>query len=155
MAERNSAAAASSAAANSKEVAVQAGVETGRGIRLRDVLSDDEIRPFLQRSDLRAWSVVAVNFGIIGVAFALPVLWLNPLTILLSIILLGGRQLGLAVINHDCAHSVFFRSRPLNEFIGHWVCGGLLNTSLYAYRSYHLKHHQYAGTGWWLERVRQ
>ncbi len=118
----------------------------GAAVKLSDVLSNDEIRPFTVRSDIRAAWMVLFNFAIIGAAFALPVLWTNPLTILLSILLLGGRQLGLAVVYHDCSHSVFFRTRWLNDFIGHWLAGGLLNTSMYAYRNYHLKHHRFAGT---------
>jgi fatty acid desaturase len=109
-------------------------------------LTKAEIQPFLERSDSRAWWMVAVNFVLVAVAFSLPVLWLNPLSILASVLLLGGRQLGLAVIYHDCSHGVFFKTRWLNDFVGHWVCGGLLNTSLYAYRAYHLGHHRFAGT---------
>lgn len=118
----------------------------GAAVKLSDVLESDEIQPFLVRSDMRAWGMVAINFGIITAALALPIMWLNPITIVLSIALLGGRQLGLAVIYHDCSHGVFFRTRWINDFIGHWIAGGLLNTSMYAYRAYHLKHHRFAGT---------
>jgi fatty acid desaturase len=118
----------------------------GAAVRLSDVLTRDEMQPFMARSDARAWFMVLANFALIVVAFALPALWPNPLTVLACLLLLGGRQLGLAVLYHDCAHGVFFRTRWLNDVIGHWVCGGLLNTSMYAYRAYHLKHHQFAGT---------
>jgi fatty acid desaturase len=117
-----------------------------RAIKLSDVLSADEIRPFLMRSDARAFLMLGSNLAILFIAFALPVFWFNPLTVVLAILLLGGRQLGLAVIYHDCSHSVYFRTKWLNDFIGHWVCGALLNTSLYAYRTYHFKHHRFAGT---------
>jgi fatty acid desaturase len=30
--------------------------------------------------------------------------------------------------------------------VGHWLCGGPVNTSLYGYRDYHLQHHRLAGT---------
>ncbi len=118
----------------------------GAAVRLSDVLTSEEIRPFMARSDLRAWWVVACNVLLITAAFTLTALWPNPLTVLASVVVLGGRQLGMAVIYHDCAHGVFFRTRWLNDLIGHWVAGGLLNTSMYAYRAYHLKHHQFAGT---------
>lgn len=118
----------------------------GAAVRLSDVLTPGEMKPFMVRSDGRAWLMVLANLAIIAVAFALPVLWLNPLTVIAGLLLLGARQLGLAVIYHDCSHGVFFRTRWLNDVIGHWVAGGLLNTSMYAYRAYHLKHHQYAGT---------
>lgn len=115
-------------------------------VKLSDVLSVEEMSPFLERSDARAWWMVTANVAIISAAFALPVLWLHPLSILLAIVLLGGRQLGLAVLYHDCSHGVFFRTRWLNDIVGHWVAGALLNTSMYAYRTYHLKHHRFAGT---------
>ena len=115
-------------------------------VRLTDVLSRKEVEPFTKRSDLRAFWMVGVNFVIIAAAFALPVLWPNFLSVIVAVLLLGGRQLGLAVIYHDCSHSVLFRTRWLNDFVGHWIAGGLLNTSMYAYRNYHLKHHRFAGT---------
>ena len=123
---------------------------TGAAVKLSDVLSDVETQPFLQRSDWRAGWMVLVNFAIIGAAFALPLFATGPaalaLAVLLSVLLLGGRQLGLAVVYHDSSHGVFFRTRWLNDFVGHWLAGGLLNTSMYAYRNYHLKHHRFAGT---------
>ena len=124
--------------------AIDSGV--GAAVKLSDFLPADDLQAFTARSDLRAGWMVFVNVGIIVGAFALPILWTNPLTILLAVLLLGGRQLGLAVVYHDCGHGVMFRTRWLNDFFGHWVAGGLLNTSMYAYRSYHLKHHRFAGT---------
>ena len=118
----------------------------GAAVKLSDVLKPEEIKPFVARSDLRAWWMMAVNFAIIVGAFALPIIWLNPITVILAILLLGGRQMGLAVVYHDCSHGVFFRTRWLNDFVGHWIAAALLNTSMYAYRSYHLKHHRFAGT---------
>lgn len=105
-----------------------------------------EMRPFLARSNGWAAWVTSFNLGVVASAFALPVLWLNPLTLLLAVLLLGGRQLGLAVLYHDCAHRVFFRARPLNDWVGTWLFGGLLNVSLSRYRAYHLEHHRHAGT---------
>ena len=86
------------------------------------------------------------NLAVMAAAFALPALWLNPLTVLLAVLLLGGRQLGLAVLYHECAHQIFFKARSLNDFFGTWLFGGLMNTSLVRYRAYHLDHHRHAGT---------
>lgn len=121
-------------------------VSVDAAVKLSDVLSRDQIQPFIERSNVRASWMVLVNFALIAAAFALPILWTNPITILLAVLLLGGRQLGLAVVYHDCSHGVFFKTRWLNDFVGQWVSGGLLNTSMYAYRKYHLKHHRFAGT---------
>ncbi|MEQ9661922.1 MAG: fatty acid desaturase family protein [Parasphingopyxis sp.] len=115
-------------------------------LSLKDAISKEELRELLRPSDLKAWGILIVNLAIIAGAFAMAIVWPNPLTVILGILLLGGRQLGLAVILHDCAHHAFFKSRKVNEMIGHWLCGGSTNVSLFAYRAYHLKHHQHAGT---------
>ena len=115
-------------------------------MKLSDALSKDELRSLRRKSDLRASLSLAWTWGLIAFAFAIAVIWPNPLTILLGIILLGGRQLALGVINHDCAHHAFFKSPKVDDFVGHWICGAPMNISLPAYRAYHLKHHKYAGT---------
>jgi len=111
-----------------------------------DFLTREEIASCLARSDLKAAAVLAINYAIIAGAFALAIVWPNPLTMLAAIAVLGARQLGLEVLNHDCAHSIFFRRRRTNELVGQWLCGGPVNTSLYRYRDYHLQHHRLAGT---------
>ncbi len=113
---------------------------------LADYLSTEEMRPMLARSDAWAAWITAFNLGVIGCAFMLPALWLNPFTLLLSLLLLGGRQLGLMVLQHECAHYVLFKNRQLNNVFGKWLFGGLMNSSLARYRAYHLNHHRYAGT---------
>lgn len=114
--------------------------------RVNEVLSTEEVAACLARSNWRAALVLLGNYAMIAGAFAVAIIWPNPLTILLAILLLGGRQLGLEVIKHDCAHGVFFTRRQVNEVVGHWLCGGPMNSSLYLYRDYHLGHHRYAGT---------
>ena len=36
--------------------------------------------------------------------------------------------------------------KKANDFFGQWFCGAIGNTSVFAYRDYHLKHHSHAGT---------
>jgi fatty acid desaturase len=115
-------------------------------IHARDYLSSAEIEEALSRSNARAIAILLSNYAIIAAAFALSILWPNPLTFLATVVILGGRQLGLEVLNHDCAHAIFFRNRRVNEVVGHWLCGGPMNTSLFRYRDYHLEHHRHAGT---------
>ena len=47
------------------------------------------------------------NYVITAALFALMAIWTNPLTILLGVILLGGRQLGFGVIVHECGQQQF------------------------------------------------
>jgi fatty acid desaturase len=55
--------------------------------------------------------------------------------------LIGSRQLGLAILMHDAAHQALARTHWLNEFLGSWASGDAVAADLYAYRPYHLKHH--------------
>ncbi len=111
-----------------------------------NILSKAELSQLRQRSDLKALFTLASNWGIIVIAFALAIIWPNPISILLSILLIGGRQLGLGILTHDCCHNALFTSIKTNEFVGHWLCGAAINLSFFDYRQYHLQHHRYAGT---------
>ncbi len=115
-------------------------------LKLSDYLTKEELQEFSKASDMRALGIVFINWGMIAGAFALAIAWPNPLTILAAILILGGRQLGLGVIQHDCSHHAFFSNQKVNEFVGHWLSGAAINTSVHAYRAYHLKHHKHAGT---------
>jgi fatty acid desaturase len=64
-------------------------------LKLSDVLTKDELRELRQKSDLRALATLSWNWALIAAAFAVAIIWPNPLTILAGIIILGGRQLGL------------------------------------------------------------
>ena len=102
----------------------------------------EEIRPLAQRSDLMGFALVAHCWAVIVAAVVL-VVWLpNPLTVLLAIMVIGSRQLGLAILMHDAAHNALFKSTWLNQFAGHWLCGRPILADLEAYRRYHLKHHR-------------
>lgn len=113
---------------------------------IEDRVTPEEMRRFLARSNVRAAWMTGFNLLVVACAFALPALWLNPVTLVAAVLLIGGRQLGLAVLYHECAHRSFFESRKLNDGFGRWLFGGLLNTSLTRYRNYHLAHHRHAGT---------
>jgi fatty acid desaturase len=115
-------------------------------VKLSDALSKEDLRALREKSDLRAAASLLWTWALIAGAFALFVVWPNPLTFLAGAVILGGRQLALGVINHDCAHHAFFRHPKVDDFVGHWICGSPMNISLPAYRAYHLKHHKYAGT---------
>lgn len=115
-------------------------------MNFRDLLTREELAPFLSKSDARGWWILACNWGLIAVAFALPAVWFNPLSIVLSLVLLANRQLGLAVLMHECAHYSLFRTRELNQWVGHWLCGAPVLVQLDGYRQYHMQHHRQAGT---------
>lgn len=108
----------------------------------KQYLSSDEIRPLAARSDVMGYVLVAHAYGVIALALALFSIWPNILTLLLAIMIIGSRQLGLAILMHDAAHSALFKTRSLNEFFGIYVCGAPILAEMLGYRHYHLTHHR-------------
>lgn len=109
-------------------------------------LTSDEIRPLARRSDAMGALLVAHAYGVIFGAVFLFSLWPNPLTFFLAVILIGSRQLGLAILMHDAAHRALFKSGVLNEWMGVWICGNPILADMAAYRHYHLTHHRHTQT---------
>ncbi|NCF17943.1 MAG: fatty acid desaturase [Haliea sp.] len=115
-------------------------------MKASDVLSSEELKFFTERSDARGAWIVLFNWGFIAAIFAVVALWTNPLTILLAIPLLGGRQMGLAVLMHEAGHKSLFRSVHLNEWVGQWLCAYPILGDCDAYGASHREHHRTAGT---------
>ncbi len=86
--------------------------------------------------------LVAHCWGVIAAAIAVGV-WL-PILIPLCVMVIGTRQLGLAILMHEAAHGGLSRYLNLNDFLGHWLCAVPIGASLTAYRPYHLSHHRFA-----------
>lgn len=136
---------ASPSGAQSASASVQANA-SALGWDWRDSLTRSELQELLEIDDRRAWLTLATNWGIVFASFALVAWAANPLTILLAIFAIGGRQLGLAVIMHEAAHRTFFKNRTLNDWAGNWLAAYPVWTDLVPYRHYHLKHHAKTGT---------
>jgi fatty acid desaturase len=115
-------------------------------MRITDVISPAELRRWSARSNWHGIRVVAANWAMIAAIFAGVALWTNPLSILLGIFLLGGRQLGLAVLMHECGHGSLFANRRANEIVGQWLCAYPVMTDMHRYAAGHLGHHRFAGT---------
>lgn len=114
-------------------------------INAHDFLSKEEIRELRAPSDLRAAGMFVFNWALIFVAFALVVWETNLLTLLVALMILGGRQLGLGILLHECAHRSFFSSQRLNDGVGHWFAGLAIFVPIDFYRPYHFKHHTRTG----------
>ncbi len=109
-------------------------------------MSTEEIRPLAKRSNLMGLWLVVHCWGTIALAVALFAIWSNVLTFVLAIMVIGSRQLGLAILMHEAAHNALFKTRAFNEFAGEWLCGRPILAELGAYRHYHLTHHRFTQT---------
>jgi fatty acid desaturase len=89
------------------------------------------------KSGWRGLWLVAHAWGSIGLAMLAGARW--PWLIPLCVMVVGTRQLGLAILMHDAAHGLLHPNRRINDWVGHWLCAPTLK----AYRPYHLQHHRY------------
>lgn len=108
-----------------------------------DFLAPEQVRALGGTSDLMGALLVLHAWALIAGAMALFVWWPNPFTFLLAVMVIGTRQLGLAILMHDAAHGLLFANRRLNEWVGAWLCAYPVVASLALYRPYHLSHHRH------------
>jgi fatty acid desaturase len=111
-----------------------------------DIFSKEEIARLTARSDAMGWRALLFTWGVIGLVFAALARWPHPLTWVLAIVILGGRQLSLAIMLHDAAHGTLFKTRWLNEVLADYACGSAVGVDIGRYRRHHLVHHRETGT---------
>ena len=112
-------------------------------VKVSDYLTPEQIRRLRGKSDLIGAMLVLHAWALIAGSMALFVWWPNPITFLVAVMVIGGRQLGLAILMHDAAHGLLFADRRLNDSVGSWLCAYPVFTSLVLYRPYHLQHHRF------------
>ena len=115
-------------------------------MQISDYLDRAEVARFTARSDVHGWRLVLGNWLAIAAIFAVAGTYPNPVTIVLAVILLAGRQLGLSVLMHECGHRTLFRTAALNDTVGQWLCALPVMSDLPSYARGHLQHHRNAGT---------
>ncbi|MGH6971583.1 MAG: fatty acid desaturase, partial [Caulobacteraceae bacterium] len=106
----------------------------------------DEWKPLAARSSWRGLALVAHCWIVIGLTMAVVILspallgpfW--PVLIVPAAMIIGARQLGLAILMHDAAHGALHPNAKVNDFVGEWLCSG----GVARYRKYHLQHHKFA-----------
>ena len=103
--------------------------------------SREELRDLMRVRSWRGWLSILLDWAIIGASFALVPVRPNPLTVVVALFVIGGRQLGLAVLMHEAAHGTLLRDRHWNDWAGTWLCAYPVWSDIRIYRPYHLKHH--------------
>jgi fatty acid desaturase len=114
--------------------------------RVTDYFDAVEIRRLTTASDLHGFVALITSWSMIAASFALVAWNPNALTVIVALIVLGGRQLALAILMHEAAHRSLFRTRRLNLVLGEWLCAAPTWGSLERYRKHHLRHHAHTNT---------
>lgn len=63
-------------------------------MKIVEMLSQEEIARFSARSDVNGAWLLACQWGLLAVIFGTVAAWPNAMTVVLGVLLLGGRQLG-------------------------------------------------------------
>ena len=109
-----------------------------------DIFSQQEIRQFSRRSNIKGVLLVAHCWATILLVWVICSLWPHPLTIMVAMLVVGSRQLGLVILSHDAAHHLLLTSRRANDWVAEWLLNRpLLEASVVPYRQYHFAHHRY------------
>ncbi len=93
---------------------------------IRELLTAEELARVTRKDDLRATYIVLFDWFMVIGLFVLAAAFPNPLTILMTVVLLGSRQMALGVLVHETGHKSFFTSQSVNDLVatslyGYWV----------------------------------
>ncbi len=120
--------------------------------KLTELLGKDTVVSLHQRSDLQGWRAILSVWVIIIAAMAAIVwaqqqaLWIAIPTIIVAIAVIGGRQLGMAILMHEASHRSLFNNVWLNDHLTNWLCGHPVFLEIHKYRKHHFIHHAKTGT---------
>ena len=113
---------------------------------IRELLTAEELARVTSKDDLRAACIVLFDWAMVIGLFVLAAAFPNPVTILFTVLLLGGRQMAFGVLVHETGHKSFFTSQSVNDFVATWLSGYWVFSDKDAYMKGHLMHHKDCGT---------
>ena len=112
-------------------------------IKPNEILFSSEIEYLRKKSSFMGILLVVHAWAIIFTSVFLFVMLPNIFTFLFAIIIISGRQLGLAILMHEGAHGLLTNNVKINNFISQFFCAFPMGVDTYDYRHYHLKHHRH------------
>lgn len=87
-----------------------------------------------------AWTVIGLCMAAVSLTGH------HPLVLVAAVVIIGNRQLGLAILMHEAAHGLLHRNKRWNDILGQWFTAAPVGTDLQFYRPYHLSHHRHVQT---------
>lgn len=70
----------------------------------------------------------------------------HPLTYLITVVLIAGRQHALFILMHESAHYRLYNNRKWNDWVGNFLVSHPVFLRMESYRDNHLQHHRYTNT---------
>ncbi|MGH1335550.1 MAG: fatty acid desaturase family protein [Aureispira sp.] len=108
-------------------------------------LTHTERKELMEMQDWRAVLAVGLHWAWIIAALLLPYYFYGtvvfPLVVLISLFVLGGKQLACAILLHDASHYAVFSNKKINDAVGKWLGAYPILQDMLRYRPYHRSHH--------------
>src|SRR5436190_2168819 len=101
---------------------MSAAASPARRIPARELLAPAELAVLRERVEWKSIALIAHAWGVILGSIALVAVFPNPLTYLIAVVLIGSRQLGLAILMHDGAHGCLSPNAARNMALSQWFC---------------------------------
>jgi fatty acid desaturase len=115
-------------------------------IKPHEILDEHEISNLREKSDIRGISMLAHAWFVILASLIIFTIFPNVITFLLAVLVIAGRQLGLAILMHEGAHGLIVNNTKHNNLLSQWICAFPVWSDTYGYRHYHLAHHRHTQT---------
>jgi fatty acid desaturase len=109
--------------------------------RTLDFVTAAELTALRHRQEWKSIAQIVHAWAVIFGSIAMVAIFPNPLTFLLAVMLIGSRQLGLAILMHDGAHFCLSRNQRRNALLSQLFCAWPIFADTSAYRRYHAVHH--------------
>jgi fatty acid desaturase len=110
-------------------------------IPARRLVSADQLALLRRRVEWKSVALIAHAWAVILAAIAAVAVFPNPLTYILAVMVIGSRQLGLAILMHDGAHGCLSSHERRNIVLSQLFCAWPVFADTLPYRRYHLAHH--------------
>lgn len=121
---------------------------------INQYLSKEEIKKLHEKSDFKGivevisvWTWITLSFALVAI---IPYFTSNKIILAIGIIvalfIIGGKQLGCAIIMHDTSHYSLFKTKKWNDIIGNFFGAYPIFNNIEQYRPYHFQHHIATGT---------
>ena len=109
-------------------------------------LAPQDLKPLFKINSLRHASSMILDWAIILASIFLYLEFPSPLMYVFTIIVIGARMHGLAILMHDATHYRFLKNRKWNDLLSNIFTMYPIFTSIETYRRNHLAHHQHLNT---------
>lgn len=121
---------------------------------INQYLSKEEIKKLHEKSDWKGfvevasvWLWIAFSFALVAIVpYFTDSIFALILSIVIALFIIGGKQLGCAIIMHDASHYSLFKSKKLNDIVGNFLGAYPIFNNVEQYRPYHFQHHIATGT---------